>query len=147
MKITSPAFKNNSLIPAKYTCDGEDINPELDISDLPDGVKSLVLIIDDPDSPSGTWVHWILLNINSEINKIREDSVPNGAIQGMNSWRKREYGGPCPGSGTHRYMFKLYALDKILDLDGDADKNIVERAMKKHVLAQTQLIGLYLREQ
>ena len=147
MKITSPAFKNNSLIPAKYTCDGEDINPELDISDLPKNVKSLVLIMDDPDSPSGTWVHWILFNIGSEINKIRENSVPNGSIQGSNSWRKNEYGGPCPGSGTHRYMFKLYALDRILDLNGDIDKDELERAMKKHVLNQTRLIGLYSREQ
>ncbi len=147
MKITSPAFKNNSQIPAKYSCDGRNINPEFDISDLPKGVKSLVLIIDDPDSLSETWVHWILFNIDPKTNKIRENSIPNKAVQGLNSWRKNEYNGPCPKSGTHKYMFKLYALNKILDLNQGAYKGDVEKAMKGCILAKAQMIGLYSRGQ
>src|SRR3989338_8553032 len=99
MKITSPVFQNNGNIPSKYTCQGEDINPELNIEGIPENAKSLVLIMDDPDAPVGVWDHWVLFNI-SMITKINEDSVPQGAVQGKNSWEKNGYGGPCPPSGT-----------------------------------------------
>jgi len=144
LKLASPAFENKGMIPAKYTCDGDDINPELLVDGIPKEAKSLVLIMDDPDAPVGTWDHWILFNVPL-VSKIGENSVPGGAIQGTNSFRKLDYGGPCPPSGTHRYMFKLYALDKMLDLDEGADKSEVEAAMEGHIIAQTKLTGLYKR--
>ncbi len=142
LKLTSSAFENEGRIPDKYTCKGEDISPPLEIEGIPEGAKSLVLIIDDPDAPMGNWDHWIVWNIPL-VSKIEENSVPQGAVQGINDFRKHDYGGPCPPSGTHRYMFKLYALDIILDLDEDSRKMDVENAMEGHVLAQTKLIGLY----
>ncbi len=144
LKLTSPAFGDNSMIPAKYTCDGDDVSPELLIEGIPEEAKSLVLIIDDPDAPVGTWDHWIMFNIPI-VSKIEENSVPSRAVQGTNSFRKLDYGGPCPPSGTHRYMFKLYALDAALDLAEGASKADVESAMEGHILAQTKLIGLYKR--
>jgi len=116
-QITSPVFENNGFIPKKYTCDGVDINPQLLIANVPSETKSLALIVDDPDAPAGTWVHWVVWNISPQTHEIKENSVPNGANQGLNDFRKRSYGGPCPPSGTHRYFFKLYALDTILTLD------------------------------
>ncbi len=145
LKLTSPAFSNNGEIPSKYTCDGDNVNPELDISGIPDNAKSLVLIMDDPDAPAGTWGHWILFNIPI-ISKIQENSVPADVLQGKNSWGKNEYGGACPPSGTHRYIFKLYALDTALDLDESANKRDVEKAMQGHILAQTKLVGLYSKK-
>lgn len=145
MKIET-AFKNMERIPKKYTCDGENINPEFKISDLPKKTKSLVLIMDDPDSPTGTWDHWILFNIDPMVRKIEENNVPNGAEQGVNTWGQNKYGGPCPGIGRHRYFFKFYALDKKLDLDRTANKIKVESAMKKHIIASSKLIGIYSRE-
>ncbi len=145
LQITSPVFKNNESIPVKYTCDGEDINPPLLIENVPPEAKSLALIHDDPDAPMGTWVHWVLWNISPDTGEIKENSVPAGAQQGFNDFRKHDYGGPCPPSGTHRYFFKLYALDSLLDLSSNAKKGDLEKAMKGHILAQTQLIGLYKR--
>ncbi len=145
LKLTSPAFEDNGMIPAKYTCDGNDINPELLIEGIPAEAKSLVLIVDDPDAPVGTWDHWIVWNI-PVVSKIGENSVPEGAVQGLNDFKKHDYGGPCPPSGTHRYMFKLYALDTTLDLDSNSKKGDVEKAMEGHILAQTKLVGLYSRE-
>ncbi len=145
MKLTSSAFQNNGRIPEKYTCDGDDINPSLEISGAPSNAKSLVLIMDDPDAPVGTWDHWILFNINPATKTISEDSVPQGAIQGLNSWNRNNYGGPCPPSGTHRYVFKLYALDTTLSLTSNAKKSNIENAMKDHILAQTTLVGVYSR--
>lgn len=142
MKLTSPAFQDNGKIPDKYTCKGEDINPELKIEGLPEKTKTLALIMDDPDAPRGTWDHWILFNVQPTA-KIAENSVPPGAVQGKNSWGKNEYGGPCPPSGTHRYVFKLYALDSPLDLDEKATKQDVENAMEGHIIAQAKLTGLY----
>jgi len=142
LKLTSPVFENNGKIPGKYTCQGDDINPRLDISGVPSDAKSLVLIMDDPDAPAGVWDHWILFNM-PVVSKIEENSVPSGAVQGKNSWGKNEYGGPCPPSGEHRYVFKLYALDITLDLDFSADKKDVEKAIEEHILAQTKLVGLY----
>jgi len=141
MKITSPDFDNNKKIPARFTGDGENINPNLDISEIPENTKSLVLIIDDPDAPSGTWVHWVVFNIPPATARISENSIPG--IQGKNSWGKNEYGGPMPPSGTHRYFFKIYALDIELGLDENIDKNGIEEAMENHILDKAELIGLY----
>jgi len=142
LTITSPAFENKKLIPPKYTCDGEDVNPALLIKGIPEETKSLVLIVDDPDAPMGTWDHWIVWNI-PPTNKIEENSVPG--TEGLNDFRRRSYGGPCPPSGTHRYYFKVYALDTKLNLGSNSRKKDVEKAMKGHILAQGELVGLYSR--
>ncbi|NBD15833.1 MAG: YbhB/YbcL family Raf kinase inhibitor-like protein [Cyanobacteria bacterium] len=142
MKITSPAFAHNESIPKKYTCQGEDINPPLTLSDIPQGTVSLTLIHDDPDAPMGTWDHWLIWNIKP-VAEIKENSVPG--TQGKNSWGKSCYGGPCPPSGTHRYFFKLYALDCELALSEGANKSDLEAAMANHILAQAELMGLYCK--
>jgi len=146
MKLTSPAFEHNQSIPAKYTCDGEDINPPLHISEIPAGAKSLVLIVDDPDAPRGTWDHWIVFNIDPTTTLIAENSVPEGAVEGKNDFGGISYGGPCPPSGTHHYHFKLYALDKALELDSSVEKEDIENAMESFILDQTEFIGLYGRQ-
>jgi Raf kinase inhibitor-like YbhB/YbcL family protein len=143
LKISSSVFENNGNIPAKYTCTGKDVNPPLLIEDVPAKAKSLALIVDDPDAPRGTWVHWVLWNISPDTGKINEDSVPAGAMQGLNDFRVHEYRGPCPPSGTHRYFFKVYALDTVLDLNSNSTKSDVEKAMKGHIIGQAQLVGLY----
>ena len=140
--VTSNAFAERGRIPSKYTCDGKNVNPPLTIKGIPEGTKSLVLIVDDPDCPTGTWDHWVVWNIPTK-EEIREDSVPG--TEGMNDFNKHSYGGPCPPSGTHRYFFKVYALDTNLDLTPISRKRDVEREIKGHVLAQGQLIGLYSR--
>ena len=140
MKLTSPEFSPNSAIPQTFTCQGKDINPSLKIEEMPAETVSLVLIMDDPDAPGGTWDHWIVFNIDPAA-EIEEDSVPG--TQGKNSWGRNDYGGPCPPSGTHRYFFKLYALDTRLDVPEGARKSAVEKAMQGHILAQTEIIGLY----
>lgn len=145
MKIESTVFTHNQPIPAKYTCDGQNVNPPLTFSDIPAEAKSLVLINDDPDAPAGTWVHWTVWNISPTTTQVPENSVPQGAVEGTTSFGKSGYGGPCPPSGTHRYFFKVYALDTTLSLDAKATKQDLEKAMEKHVLAQTELIGLYSR--
>jgi len=142
MKISSPEFEHNEMIPSQFTCDGEDINPTLIIEDIPPETKSLALIVDDPDAPMGTWVHWVVYDI-PVTKQIQEDSIPSK--QGMNDFRKKDYGGPCPPSGTHRYFFKLYALDQELNLEEGLRKKDVENAMEGHILAQAELIGLYKR--
>lgn len=144
MNIKS-VFANNKRIPEKYTCDGEDISPPIELIDIPKNAESLVLIVDDPDAPKETWDHWILFNISPQIKKIEENSIPRGAVQGKNSWNNSNYAGPCPPSGTHRYFFKLYALNTILDLDENAAKADVENAMEGHVINVAELIGLYSR--
>jgi Raf kinase inhibitor-like YbhB/YbcL family protein len=143
LRISSPVFKNNGSIPAKYTCTGKDINPPLLIENIPAKAKSLVLIVDDPDAPRGTWVHWVLWNISPGTGEIKEDSVPAGAVQGVNDFRRNDYGGPCPPSGTHRYFFKVYALDTVLDLSRNSTKADIEKAMKGHIIEQSEVIGLY----
>jgi Raf kinase inhibitor-like YbhB/YbcL family protein len=145
LRISSPAFQHQAHIPARYTCDGSDINPPLIIENIPTGAQSLALIVDDPDAPAGTWVHWVVWNIKPDTREIKEHSVPPGASEGMNDFRKRSYGGPCPPGGTHRYFFKLYALDATLTLGSQAAKADLERAMKGHILAQAELVGLYAR--
>ena len=144
--LTSSAFQNLEAIPVIYTCDGRDISPPLNWDNPPPSSQSLVLIMDDPDAPVGTWDHWILFNLPPDITSIPEDftQLPNGTKSGSNSWRKNEYGGPCPpGTTSHRYYFKLYALDTELDLPEGSKKAAVEKAMKGHILAQTELVGIY----
>lgn len=143
IKISSPAFKNNAPIPKKYTCDGDDINPPLKLEGLPDEAKSIVLIVDDPDAPMGTWDHWIVWNI-PPMGEIAENAVPG--VEGMNDFQRQSYGGPCPPSGTHRYFFKVYALKEKLDLDTNSRKLNVEKAMEGKILAKGELIGLYNRD-
>jgi len=145
LNIESPAFQNNASIPRHYTCDGKDVNPPLVIRGVPDGAKSLALIVDDPDAPMGTWVHWVVWNIDPATMQIAENAVPPGAQQGKNDFKKTSYGGPCPPSGTHRYFFKLYALDTKLNLGSNATKADVEKAMKGHILGEAQTMGLYKR--
>ena len=140
LMITSPAFENGGDIPALYTCEGADKNPPLNIDGWPEGTKSIALIMDDPDAPGKTFDHWIVWNIKPH-KSIEERSVPGKA--GRNSLGKSAYTGPCPPSGTHRYFFKVYALDTLLDLPDTSDKKSLEHAMEKHILAYGELIGKY----
>ena len=141
--VTSPAFENNGFIPSKYTCDGDDFNPVLLIKDAHEATQSLALIVDDPDAPMGTWDHWIVWNI-SPTEKIEENSVPG--TEGLNSFRRHSYGGPCPPFGTHRYFFKVYALDTRLAIEPNSKKKDVEKAMEGHILAKGEIVGLYKRK-
>ena len=143
--ITSSAFANNAAVPARYTCDGNDAIPPLTIGNVPTGTRSLALIADDPDAPGGTWVHWVIWNIPSHTRDIPENTAPADAIQGRNSWGRNAYGGPCPPSGTHRYFFKLYALDTDLKLGASATKADLEHAMQGHILGKGELMGTYKR--
>jgi len=142
LRVSSPIFQNNQLIPPKYTCDGDDVNPSLRIEGIPREAQALVLIVDDPDAPMGTWDHWVVWNI-PPVERIEENSVPG--IQGLNDFNKHSYGGPCPPSGTHRYFFKVYALDMKLNLNPNSRKKDVEKAMKGHILAEGKIVGLYRR--
>lgn len=144
MELTSTAFEHNDPIPEKYSCDGEDISPPLSISGIPDGTRGFALIMDDPDAPAGTWDHWIEFNIPPSTVTVSEDAGLLGT-PGTNSWGRTGYGGPCPPGGTHRYFFKLYALDTALNLPEGSSKQDVEAAMAGHVLANAELIGLYSR--
>jgi Raf kinase inhibitor-like YbhB/YbcL family protein len=146
--LKSSAFKEGETIPKKYTCDGDDINPMLEIRNVPPEAKSLALIVDDPDATRGVpWDHWTLWNINPRTQYISEDTLPDGVVLGTTSFGHQKYGGPCPqkGSKPHRYMFKLYALDVVLDIPAGATKAEVEKAMEGHILDQTILTGLYSR--
>ena len=143
-------IKNEGKIPAKYTCDGVNVSPALEWGQAPEGVKSYALICDDPDAPVGTWVHWVYYDIPAETKGLPENVAPDkkpptGGKQGVNDFRKIGYGGPCPPGGTHRYFFKLYVLDVVLELAGGATKQQLLDAMEGHILAQTQLMGLYKR--
>ena len=143
LKIKSSVFESNKPIPRKYSCDGNDINPPLTIEGIPKEAKTLALIVDDPDAPSGTFDHWIVWNIPASTNKIGENTVPGK--EGMNSAKQLSYMGPCPPGGTHRYLFKVYALDVELNLGINARKKDVEKAMQGHILSKGELIGLYTR--
>lgn len=145
LRISSTAFSRDNTIPSRYTCDGPDVSPPLVIENIPSAARSLVLIVDDPDAPGRTWVHWVVWNIGITTKEILENALPAGAQEGMNDFRKRSYGGPCPPSGTHRYFFKLYALDTMLDLDKNTSKTALEKAMKGHILGQAELVGTYSR--
>jgi hypothetical protein len=148
--ITSSAFTNGGMIPKEHTCDGSDISPPLSWSGVPEGVQSLALICDDPDAPVGTWVHWVLFNVPPTANELPRNIPPdktldNGARHGINDFRKYGYGGPCPPSGTHRYYFKIYALDIELAQKHGITKAELLKAMAGHILAEGQLMGTYKR--
>lgn len=144
-KISSPAFENGGEIPKKYTCDGANVNPPLKIENVPSNTKSLALVFDDIDAPRGTYVHWILWNMDPGVKEIKENSVPEGAVQGVNNFKKRHYGGPCPPKRVHKYVFKIYALDTLLNLNPNGTKKDLEKIMEGHVISRTQLTGLYKR--
>ena len=150
MELISSAFNESGMIPGKYTCDGADVSPPLKWGSLPDGTKSLVLICDDPDAPVGTWVHWVYYDIPVHTKDLPENVAPDerpapGGIQGINDFRRIGYGGPCPPGGTHRYFFKLYALDTLLNLSPGATKSQIVKAMENHVVDHVQLMGKYHR--
>ena len=149
--LTSPAFKEGEEIPAKYTCEGQDISPLLDWTAPPQATKSFALIANDPDAPGKIWVHWVIFNIPGATALLRESfpsnpELPDGTRQGMTDFGRTGYGGPCPPAGTHRYYFTLYALDAGLDLPPSATANSLERAMSGHILGKTQLMGTYRRK-
>jgi len=149
MKITSPSFQHNQNIPSKYTCDGDNINPSLEFIDVPEQAKSLVLIMEDPDVPKhlredGMWNHWLVWNILPTTKSIAEDLVPPGVI-GLNTSGQKNYSGPCPPDRQHRYFFKLYALDILLDIPAGSTKDILLTVMQGHIIDQVELIGLYKR--
>jgi len=151
IKITSPAFQDGGLIPPKYTADGANVSPPLQWDSVPEGTKSIALICDDPDAPVGTWVHWVLFNLPPETRELAENipadrALPNGASQGTSDFGRIGYGGPAPPSGTHRYFFKIYALDTQIDLAAGAKKPQLLKAMNGHILGQGQLIGKYKRQ-
>lgn len=145
LAISSKAFSHMGMIPKVYTCDGKDVNPPLSFENVPEGTKSFALIVDDPDAPVGLWIHWVLWNIAGEASGIEEDAVPPGALQGKNSWGRNDYGGPCPPSGTHRYFFKLFALDSPIQLAAGSSKEQLEKAISGHILGKAEIVGLYRR--
>jgi len=150
ISVSSSAFKEGGMIPAKYTCDGNDLSAPLAWSGIPEGTKSIAVISDDPDAPVGTWVHWVMWNIPAAAIGLEEGvsakpQLPDGSRQGLSDFGRPGYGGPCPPSGTHRYYFKVYALDTMLDLPSNARKADLVKAMKGHILAEGQLMGKYSR--
>ena len=145
MQIESLEFKNGGEIPSKFTCDGAGINPKLIIKNVSKETKSLALIVDDPDAPSGTWDHWVVWNISPETTEISENSTPAGAVVGKNSWPQNEYGAPCPPNGSHRYYFKLFALDTVLNLSENSGSQELTNAMQGHILDKAELMGIYQR--
>jgi hypothetical protein len=150
MQLTSPAFEAGGTIPVKFSCDGEDISPPLSWQQVPEAVKGFALVMDDPDAPAGTWDHWLLYNIPASVRSLPE-AVPatpkleDGSSHGSNSWGRLDYGGPCPPSGTHRYQFRLYALDAELNLESGLSKSALESAIAGHILDQVELLGKYSR--
>lgn len=151
MQLKSNAFSDNEMIPARYTCDGENASPELIIIDVPESAKSLALIVDDPDAPFGTFTHWVMYNIPVDIHSINSnvkhaEQLSDGRIQGINDFGKIGYGGPCPPTGTHRYFFKIYALDKNLSFTPSKSKQDLEKEMAKHIIEKAELIGNYKRK-
>ena len=143
ISITSPSFQSGGDIPTKFTCNGTNVSPELQISSVPNEAKSLVLIVDDPDAPRGLFTHWIVWNIDPKTTRMAENSAPTAGVQGINDFGKRNYGGPCPPSGTHRYFFKIFALDTKLELKPGARRAELDAAMRGHTLAQGELMGRY----
>jgi Raf kinase inhibitor-like YbhB/YbcL family protein len=149
--LTSPDFANGEPIPARYTCDGENVPPTLSWSDPPPGTESLALVVDDPDAPLGTWTHWIVYNIPPEVRSMDQSFTPGMQINdakilfGKNSWGKQGYGGPCPPSGTHRYIFQLFALDILLGPKDRMTKNELSAQMQNHILGFVQIMGIYTK--
>ena len=151
LPLSSPAFQQGQPIPSKYTCDGINVSPPLQWGSAPVGTKSFALIMDDPDAPKGTWVHWVLINLPATAKGLLENAskdadFPRNALEGINDFKKTGYGGPCPPSGTHRYFFHLYALDKVLALPAGAKRADVDRAMVGHILVQGKLMGTYSKK-
>jgi Raf kinase inhibitor-like YbhB/YbcL family protein len=150
--LSSPAFAQGEGIPKRFTCEGDDVSPPLDWSDVPEGSKSLALVVDDPDAPDPanprvTWVHWVLYNIPGKttgiVEAVRTEALPTGTREGVNDWERTGYGGPCPPIGRHRYFHKLYALDAMLEGLGTPTKTKLEQAMQGHILAKAELVGTY----
>lgn len=146
MRISSPAFEPNQMIPAVYTCVGQNINPPLEISDVPQNAESLTLIMDDPDAPAGTFTHWMIWNIPPNTQNIDSANISPQAIQGVNDSEKAGYTGPCPPNGTHRYFFKLYALNRKLDLTPNVTKQELEREINNSMIVKAELVGLYSKK-
>jgi Raf kinase inhibitor-like YbhB/YbcL family protein len=149
--ITSQAFKHMQPIPSQYTCDGADISPPLSWSNVPPATKSIALICDDPDAPAGTWVHWVVYDLPPATDSLPEnipkiDTLPGGGTQGKNDFRRIGWNGPCPPGGTHRYFFKINALDTMLNLPAGKTKAEIEKAMKGHILAKGEIVGTYTRK-
>ncbi len=149
--VTSSAFDSMQAIPATYTCDGDNGSPPLSWNGIPKSARSIVLICDDPDAPAGTWVHWVCYNIPPHVDSLAQgvpaaDALACGGRQGTNDFRRLGYGGPCPPGGTHRYFFKVYALDIMLNLPAGKTKKDIEKAMKGHVMASGELVGTYSRK-
>jgi hypothetical protein len=150
-QIATSAFSNGGMIPKQFTCDGPDVSPQLSWKEVPVGTQSFALIVDDPDAPAGTWVHWVVYNLPADTRELpegvqKQEQLARGALQGRNDFRKIGYGGPCPPRGpSHRYYFKLYSLDAKLNLKVGATKADLERAMKGHVVGETELMGQYGR--
>ena len=150
MKITSSSFKEGDLIPSKYTCDGDNVSPQLSWVGAPENTKSFAVISDDPDAPAGIWVHWVIFNIPSGVNELSENlpkdkNLENKAIQGVNDFGNNGYDGPCPPGGTHRYYFKLYALDAQLSKEKNMTKAQLLKSMEGHILGQAEIMGKYKR--
>lgn len=150
LKLTSSAYQNEEKIPSRYTCDGDNISPPLQWSNVPQGIKSFALIFEDPDAPAKTWVHWLLYNIPADQRKLEEhipstDILANGAVHGINDFKKKDYRGPCPPGDTHRYFMKLYALDNELDLGPGATKTELLGAIEGHIMEEAELMGEYTR--
>ena len=146
MRIESSAFESGAEIPSRFTCDGESINPPLIFKIVPENAKSLALIVDDPDAPSGIWVHWVLWNIPPTVTEIKEGSTPAGAVAGINSGSKNAFSAPCPPGGIHRYFFKLYALDKVFDLPATSTSEDLSNAMEGHIMSESRLMGIYQKK-
>ena len=150
IRLTSISFNDGEFIPKKYTCDGENVSPPLKWSEIPAATKSVALICDDPDAPMGTWVHWVIFNIPPSVNMLKE-KIPlvrvleDGTTQGNNDFRKIGYGGPCPPGGIHRYFFKIYALDKRVEVTPSATKGELIKEIEGHILAEGKLMGRYSR--
>lgn len=144
MKLTSPDFEDGEMMPVETTCEGRDVSPELHISGVPEGAKSLALVCDDPDAPSGTFVHWLVWNIPADTKKIGRGKEPGG-VQGVNGFGGSGYRGPCPPSGTHRYFFRLFALREELPLREGSKKGALMEAMDAHIMAKAELMGKYRR--
>ncbi len=145
MIITSTAFEHSASIPSQFTCDGLNHNPPLSFYNIPSKAKSLVLLMDDPDAPRGTWRHWSVYNMTPDIQGIQEHSKPSSGIEGITDFGTAGYGGPCPPSGVHHYRFKLYALDLMLELPEKATFNEIENAMQNHIISKAELVGTYTR--
>ena len=150
LTVTSTSFTQGGMIPRNYTCDGNNVSPPLSWSKGPEGTKSYVLISDDPDAPVGTWVHWVLYNLPVNVTSLSENipkmkQLENGSLHGKNDFGRFEYGGPCPPGGTHRYYFKIYALDTMISAGPGLTKKQLLKEMDKHILAQGELVGKYSR--